>query len=450
MSTLRDFHDINMDDTEDEEVKKNCFGKLHYTETSEEESDAECSFESNSIKVFANHRPSGKQLLKPQPIVLPRIVEQREPHVKKIIHNECEFSEDDDDKEEEYENHEDKWINGENQSDDNADYSDGESDSVEGVAQDDEESQSESIDEDSSSISTNSVKSYSEEDEFDDPLPEKHISYSQSEIPSGSKLPKTDTGDSNDDDSISADAVEDMLDKKDTSDILFSDEEEDPKTGVIDVGDHSDDNNDEIINVFAKSSHEYDSNTLNLKRTYSKQEFTQVSPEETCAEKKRNCRHTRKNIANLHALAPPFLPTLSLRQFSRTNVEDSNPSDEEEVDHQLAEELQDGMIPKGTTSDSDPVPLLTPLGTPKTFEIDGSQKIVVCEWPSNIAVDNALRAVNELRPMSPTSLERLEEESMKREEFATPTTIYENRSRSISDVSSGLTPNFGNLNVTRL
>jgi hypothetical protein len=32
---------MNMDDTEDEEVKRNCFGKMHYTETSEEDEDSD-------------------------------------------------------------------------------------------------------------------------------------------------------------------------------------------------------------------------------------------------------------------------------------------------------------------------------------------------------------------------------------------------------------------------
>jgi hypothetical protein len=32
---------MTMDDTEDEEVKRNCFGKMHYTETSDEEGDSD-------------------------------------------------------------------------------------------------------------------------------------------------------------------------------------------------------------------------------------------------------------------------------------------------------------------------------------------------------------------------------------------------------------------------
>lgn len=41
MDTQHNLHDMTMDDTEDEEVKRNCFGKMHYTETSDEDSDAE-------------------------------------------------------------------------------------------------------------------------------------------------------------------------------------------------------------------------------------------------------------------------------------------------------------------------------------------------------------------------------------------------------------------------
>lgn len=236
----------------------------------------------------------------------------------------------------------------------------------------------------------------------------------------------------------------------------FSDEEVDPNnrstgTSVAYDRDNNDVEGDRAVNCLTEFAQESNSNSLNLKRTYSTQKITQISPEDVLAENKRNCHQAKKKILNLHALAPPFLPSLSLRQFSLAHMENFgatvDEADDEEVDHQLAEELQDGAISRSIKGDLDPVPLLTPPGTPRTFEIN-DQKVVVCEWPSNIAIDNALTAINELRPMSPTSLEKLEEESMKREDFATPTAMYEIRSRSISDVSSGLTPNFGQMNVT--
>lgn len=40
-NTPHKLHNMNMDDTEDEEVKRNCFGKMHYTETSEEDEDSD-------------------------------------------------------------------------------------------------------------------------------------------------------------------------------------------------------------------------------------------------------------------------------------------------------------------------------------------------------------------------------------------------------------------------
>lgn len=56
---------------------------------------------SNSIKFFVNHKPSGKGVFQPKPIVLDSIIEQREPSLKKIIHNECEFSDEEEEEEEE-------------------------------------------------------------------------------------------------------------------------------------------------------------------------------------------------------------------------------------------------------------------------------------------------------------------------------------------------------------
>ena len=78
--------------------------------------------------------------------------------------------------------------------------------------------------------------------------------------------------------------------------------------------------------------------------------------------------------------------------------------DDDDLDRQLGEELDDQYRGDGQET---PVPLLTPPGSPLTVEWEGAAT-TLCEWPSNLIVDSALQAVNELRPMSPTSLENLE------------------------------------------
>ncbi len=78
--------------------------------------------------------------------------------------------------------------------------------------------------------------------------------------------------------------------------------------------------------------------------------------------------------------------------------------DDDDLDRQLGEELDDQYQGDGQGT---PIPLLTPPGSPLTVEWEGGAT-TLCEWPSNLIVDSALQAVNELRPMSPTSLENLE------------------------------------------
>jgi hypothetical protein len=78
--------------------------------------------------------------------------------------------------------------------------------------------------------------------------------------------------------------------------------------------------------------------------------------------------------------------------------------DDDDLDRQLGEELGDEYQGDGQET---PVPLLTPPGSPLTVEWEGAAT-TLCEWPSNLIVDSAMQAVNELRPMSPTSLENLE------------------------------------------
>lgn len=84
--------------------------------------------------------------------------------------------------------------------------------------------------------------------------------------------------------------------------------------------------------------------------------------------------------------------------------------DDDDLDRQLGEELDDQYRGDGQET---PVPLLTPPGSPLTVEWEGAAT-TLCEWPSNLIVDSALQAVNELRPMSPTSLENLERDEYDR------------------------------------
>merc|ERR1712241_974152 len=92
-------------------------------------------------------------------------------------------------------------------------------------------------------------------------------------------------------------------------------------------------------------------------------------------------------------------------------------AEDDEVDTQLAEELLDY-----TSSDncsSDPIPLLTPPVSPVPVKSD-ENIIKFCEWPSNLAVDNAMTAAMRLRVLSPSSLARLEEVEYKNLEQQEP------------------------------
>lgn len=109
-------------------------------------------------------------------------------------------------------------------SDNDVENCDVKSDSVEGEDYEDDESQTELIDDDSSSISSDTGKNYTESDDFDDINSEEDIDLSQPQIQLDRNLshnpPLDDSSD--EEDSISADDVEDMLEKKDAGDILVS------------------------------------------------------------------------------------------------------------------------------------------------------------------------------------------------------------------------------------
>lgn len=85
--------------------------------------------------------------------------------------------------------------------------------------------------------------------------------------------------------------------------------------------------------------------------------------------------------------------------------ETSPPIDEQEIYDQLAEELSGGML-SPVTLESDPVPFLTPPASPITILGDDGETI--CEWPSNLVVDSAYSSAIELRSLSPSSLVNLE------------------------------------------
>ena len=81
--------------------------------------------------------------------------------------------------------------------------------------------------------------------------------------------------------------------------------------------------------------------------------------------------------------------------------------DDEELDRALSEELKRSSHMIG--GDNLPVPLLTPPQSP--LAIPSEQDNGLVEWPSNLVVDNAMMsAVNDTRPLSPSSLEGFEEE----------------------------------------
>lgn len=105
---------------------------------------------------------------------------------------------------------------------------------------------------------------------------------------------------------------------------------------------------------------------------------------------------------------------LSLRTYDYSYEYETNPlispsdDDSDEQDRQLGEELEEtGSEPSDRVST--PIPLLTPPASPLRVESEEGPA-EVCEWPSNLAVDNAMVAAFNLRPPSPESLQTWEQE----------------------------------------
>jgi hypothetical protein len=147
------------------------------------------------------------------------------------------------------------------------------------------------------------------------------------------------------------------------------------------------------------------------------------------------------NIQSIAWLPPSCVPQVcsySLNSLVSLRIRDESPAllsncddDNDDLDRQLGEELGEKYRGEGEET---PVPLLTPPGSPLTVEWEG-MATTLCEWPSNLIVDSAMQAVNELRPMSPTSLENLERDEHDRivaftggyeNEFMTTTTLCNN------------------------
>lgn len=90
---------------------------------------------------------------------------------------------------------------------------------------------------------------------------------------------------------------------------------------------------------------------------------------------------------------------LSCRAAFRERGNSCVSSDEEELDRQLEEELDECY---DQSRENTPIPLLTPPASPTTLE----NQLIVCEWPSNLTIDNAMTAIlTDVRPMSPQSLD---------------------------------------------
>ena len=105
-------------------------------------------------------------------------------------------------------------------------------------------------------------------------------------------------------------------------------------------------------------------------------------------------------------------------------------SDDEELDKRLGEELERKARDEDDV-DNSPVPLLTPPQSPLT--IDTGTNAPFCEWPSNLVVDSALMtAVTDTRPLSPASLQKLEQAEEKR--------LANKEAKAFSPEASTLTP----------
>lgn len=102
---------------------------------------------------------------------------------------------------------------------------------------------------------------------------------------------------------------------------------------------------------------------------------------------------------------PSFDETMLLPKHDVIRDDSPLPSSDDEEDKMLSEELEEK--PRDSGGDNSPIPLLTPPQSPRRED--------EVEWPSNLVIDSALmNTVNELRPLSPASLQNMEEEEEQR------------------------------------
>jgi len=474
-----DMNTMSMDETEDEEVKRNCFGMKHYESSSNEEQESdddsvESGVEKRPIK-FGCHKPLGNGIVKPTPVALLHSTLENMidygTSVKKfqIIHNECAFSE------EEGSDNEEVIVDNTSVSDDNES-----SDNLEGDQSDDSGSESDSgsptdaCDDDESAVEVEvEVEVDSEDDDLssqsdsisisdaddessdtDETSPAEHFDGERPEInwaveeDASSMLVSKVSGSTNDDESVSADEFQNLIEKPEASDMCFSENEVSENEVEVNPEKELDGEDYDVMDCLIDPEQEiHQTHMQPLKRVLSTQHAMQVTPDDDGSQSKRSCRRTSLNIQERKVI-PPFLPVLSLGQSAmslhlaqrnRESPQLTVSTQEDVVDNQLAEELLDDMS-ETPAKDRDPVPLLTPPTTPIEERMNTGQ-IAICEWPSNLAVDNAFTAAIELRPLSPSSLAKLEEQDPSKNDLSTPPTFLHQRLRSVSEISStGLTP----------
>lgn len=80
----------------------------------------------------------------------------------------------------------------------------------------------------------------------------------------------------------------------------------------------------------------------------------------------------------------------------------------DEIDAQLAEELMGYNSSTDSEVEAVPIPLLTPPASPLPIKSEESV-VEIYEWPSNLAVDNALTAASNLIPLSLEEMEEIDE-----------------------------------------
>jgi len=449
---------MNMDETEDEEVKRNCFGMKHYESSSKEEEsddDSVASVVERPIK-FGCYKPIGIGIVKPTPVPVSfsqnsldeRFDDRNSVKKFQIIHNECEFSEEGSDCEEvivETTSVADRnELSEDFEGDQFDDYdSDSNSESPTEVCEKDTyyavEDEDHVSEEDELSSQSELSFSSDADDEFSDI--DEASSGEHVDEDSCFKLSTKVSRNTSDEQSVSADEIQNLIEKPEISeDMCFSENE-------VEVSDEKEMDDDDyyVMKCLNDPDQEsLDANIQPLKRLLCTQQTMHVTPDEDDSRSKRSCRRASLKIHENANYIPPYLPVLSLgptvvppthlAQCKRESPQLSISTQEEMVDSQLAEELIDGSS-ETPVKESDPVPLLTPPSTPIEARWSSGQ-ISICEWPSNLAVDNALTAAIELRPLSPSSLAKLEEQDPSTNDLYTPPAYLQQRLRSVSEISS--------------